>query len=189
MEPVTLAQLWLPILLAAVFVFVVSSVIHMATPMHKGDHGKLPDEDAVLEALRKAGVRPGSYMFPCAGSMKEMSSPEMLEKQRRGPVGWLTAIPNGPVPIGRSLVQWFVYSLVIAFFAAYVGTQALSQAATYHQVFRLTGTVAILGFAFSNVDASIWKGVRWSVTTRFVLDGIVYGLVTAGTFGWLWPHG
>ena len=34
---------------------------------------------------------------------------------------------------------------------------------------------------------SIWKGLRWSVTIKFVIDGIIYGLVTAATFAWMWP--
>jgi len=32
---VSLAALWLPILLAAVFVFIASSIIHMVLPYHK----------------------------------------------------------------------------------------------------------------------------------------------------------
>ena len=46
-----LSVLWLPILVSAVIVFVVSSIIHMASPWHKGDYPKLPNEDKVLEAL------------------------------------------------------------------------------------------------------------------------------------------
>lgn len=42
---VTLSALWLPILLSAVIVFVASSIIHMAIPIHKNDYRQLPDED------------------------------------------------------------------------------------------------------------------------------------------------
>jgi len=101
-----LIQLWLPIILSAVFLFVVSSVIHMATPLHKGDYRKLKNEDAVLEGLRAHGVEPGECMFPCAGSMNDMNSPEMTEKRKRGPVGFLTIMPSGEGNIGRSLVWW-----------------------------------------------------------------------------------
>jgi hypothetical protein len=41
-----LASLWLPILLAAVGVFVVSSLIHMLFKWHNRDYRKLPNEDA-----------------------------------------------------------------------------------------------------------------------------------------------
>ena len=54
-------------------------------------------------------------------------------------------------------------------------------------VFRLTGTAAFLGYALTNVTNSIWKGVSWGVTAKFLFDGLVYALVTAATFGWLWP--
>jgi hypothetical protein len=37
------------------------------------------------------------------------------------------------------------------------------------------------------VHDSIWKGQRWGISVKFVVDGLVYGPVTAGIFGWLWP--
>ncbi len=59
--------------------------------------------------------------------------------------------------------------------------------AAYLDVFRLTGAAAILGYAVGHFHNSIWKGQRWWTTVKFIVDGIIYGLVTAGTFGWLWP--
>ena len=47
--------------------------------------------------------------------------------------------------------------------------------------------IAVAIYALSNIMNSIWKGVRWGTTFKYVVDGIVYGLVTGGTFGWLWP--
>lgn len=184
---VTITELWLPILLSAVFVFVVSSIIHMVIPIHKGDYKKLPGEDAVLSAMRSHNPRPGSYLFPCADSMKEMCSPAMTEKRKRGPVGFLTIVPSGPPGMGKNLVQWFIYTVVIGVFVAYLATLGLERGAVYMPVFRFTGTIAILGYALAAVPDSIWKGQKWGITLKFVFDGIIYGLVTAGTFGWLWP--
>ncbi len=184
-----LTELWLPIVLSAVFVFIVSSVIHMALPIHKGDYRKMKGEDAVLQALRSAGVAPGLYMFPCARSMKEMSSPEMVERVKKGPVGWLTVVPPGGLNMGKSLVLWFVYCLIVGALVAYVGWHGLLPGAAYLRVFQLTGTAAVLGYAVGYFHESIWKGGSWSTTAKFVFDGVVYGLVTAGTFGWLWPGG
>ncbi len=113
---VELMDLWLPILLSAVLVFVASSILHMAIPIHKADYKKLAGEADVLAAMRGQGVEPGSYVFPCAGTMKEMSTPEMIEKMNLGPVGFMTVIPNGPMAMGKSLVAWFLYSIVIAVF-------------------------------------------------------------------------
>jgi hypothetical protein len=99
MTPLT--SLVLPILLSAVFVFVVSSLIHMVLQIHKGDYRKLPNEDAVLDAMRSAGVQPGQFMFPCPTSMKDMGSPEMVAKYRRGPIGSLIVRPSGDIGMGR----------------------------------------------------------------------------------------
>lgn len=183
----TLTELWLPILLSGVFVFIASSVLHMLVPLHKGDFRKLPQEDSVLKAIRDAGVTPDDYMFPYCTSMKDACSPEYLERCKQGPVGYVTFLPNGPMNMGRALLQWFVLTLVVSLFVAYVASIALPSGASYRLVFRVTGTIAVLAYSISNVTNSIWKGVRWSTTAKFVFDGVIYGLVTAGTFGWLWP--
>jgi hypothetical protein len=186
---ISLTELCLPILLSAVFVFVASSIIHMALPIHKGDFRKLPGEEKILAEMRAQGVRPGSYAFPCCESMKDMGSPEMIEKCKLGPVGNLTVIPNGPCNMGKSLVLWFLYSILVGVFVAYVSSLGLNRGAAYMSVFRLAGTAAILGYAMGNFPESIWKGQKWSITLKFVFDGVVYGLVTGATFGWLWPAG
>ncbi len=185
---VTLVDLWLPILLSAVFVFVASSVIHMAIPIHKGDFVKLPGEDKVLEALRAQNVQPGSYMFPSAGSMKECSSPEMVAKMKFGPVGNMNVLPSGPMNIGKNLAQWFVFCLVISVFVAHIGVVSLDRGQDFKPVFHLAAITAFLGYGFTNVTDSIWKGVRWSITAKFLFDGLVYALVTAAAFAWLWPE-
>jgi hypothetical protein len=184
---IPLTDLWLAILVSAVAVFVVSSVVHMLLPLHKGDMRQLPDEDRVLEALRAHGVAPGDYMFPRAKSMKDMGSPEMLAKFQRGPVGTMTVVPSGPWAMGRALTQWFMYSLLISAFTGYAASIVLAPAEDTMLVFRLTSTVAILGYAFASVSDSIWKGVAWSTTFKFVFDGVLYGLATAAVFAWLWP--
>jgi len=186
MVPIT--ALWLPILLSAVIVFVASSIIHMVLPIHKSDYRKLPEEDRVLDALRAAGVTPGPvYHFPHT-THKEMRSPEAVERFKRGPVGLLTVIPSGPPAMGKFLGQWFLYCAVIGVFVAYLTGRTLIPGTRYLEVFRVAGTTAFLGYAAAQIQDSIWKGQSWSVTFKHVFDGLIYGLLTAGTFGWLWPR-
>ena len=71
---VSIPSLWLPILLAAVLVFVASSIIHMALKYHSTDFKKLPDEDGVMDALRPFAIPPGDYVVPFAGSTEVMRS-------------------------------------------------------------------------------------------------------------------
>lgn len=46
-----LAQLWLPIVVSAVIVFVASSIICMMTPLHKADYSVPPDQDELAGAV------------------------------------------------------------------------------------------------------------------------------------------
>jgi hypothetical protein len=184
---VPIPALWLPIVLSAVIVFVASSIVHMFLPIHKNDYRKLPDEDKVLDALRAAGVTPGRvYHFPHC-THKHLKSPEVAEKFKRGPVGLLKEVPSGTPAMGKYLGQWFLYCLFVGVFVAYLTGRTLGPGTQYLIVFRVAGTTAFLGYAVAQIQDSIWKGQSWGVTLKHVLDGLLYGLLTAGTFGWLWP--
>lgn len=184
---VSITALWLPILLSAVIVFVASSIIHMLLPIHKNDYRKLPEEDKVLDALRAAGVTPGrTYHFPFC-THKDMKSPEMIEKFKRGPIGLLTVRPNGAPAMGKFLAQWFLYCIVINIFVAYLTGRTRPAGTPYLEVFRVAGASAFLAYSVALIQDAIWKGEDWGVTFKYVLDGLIYGLLTAGTFGWLWP--
>lgn len=182
-----LAELWLPILLAAVFVFIASSVFHMALPIHKNDYGAMPGEAAVLEFMRSQGVKTGTYSFPYCSSPAEMGKPEMIEKFKQGPAGTMTIVAPGPPTIGKSLLQWFLYCILIGIFVGYTAHLVLPAGTDYLKVFQITGAVAVVAYAFNDFTASIWKGQPWRTTCKFMFEGMVYGLLTAGTFAWLWP--
>ena len=183
-----LLDLWLPILLSSVIVFIISALIHMATPWHKGDFAKMPMEGKLRDAVRPLAIPPGDYMVPCPGSMQEMKSPEFAEKLKSGPNMILTVLPNGPTGMGQSLVLWFLYSVVMGIFAAYIAGRALPMGAEYLQVFRFTGATAFIGYSAALWQMSIWYHRSCVTTIKLTVDGLIFGLVTAGVFGWLWPR-
>jgi hypothetical protein len=184
---VPVAALWLPILLSAVIVFVASSIIHMLLPYHRSDYRQLPDEDKVLAGLRSAGLKRGLYVFPFC-THKDMKSPALIEKYKQGPVGFITILPNGPPALPKFLMQWFVFCLVVGFVVACLAGHVLAPGTNYRTVFRVVGTAAFLAYGLGNLSNGIWKGQTWSSTIKEVFDGLVYALLTAGTFGWLWPR-
>lgn len=184
---VSVMSLWLPILLGAVFVFILSSIIHMFLNYHRSDVKVLADEDGVMAALRPFNIAPGDYVIPHAGSTEAMKSPEFVEKCTKGPVAFMTVLPNGLFKMGGSLAQWFGYCIVVGVFAGYVASRALAPGAHYLEVFRFVGTVAFVGYGLALVQNSIWYKRNWGATLKSLFDALVYGLVTAGTFGWLWP--
>lgn len=182
-----LVALWLPILLSAVGVFVVSSIFHMALPLHKGDTRGLPDEQAVGEALRAGGLEPGEYMMPFCGDMKEMGTDEFKAKLDRGPVLFMTVMPSGPLGMGKSLVQWFLYSILIGILVAYVGHVVFASATpSFREVFRVLGTVAVLPYGVAYLHDIIWKGKAPAIVFKFVFEGVLYGLLTGLVFAWFW---
>jgi len=185
---VGLSTLWLPILLSAVIVFVASSIIHMVLPWHKSDYPKVPDEDRLRDAMRPLAIPPGDYMVPRPSSMQDMKSPEFAEKMNKGPVLILTVKPNGPFSMSQNLIQWFIYCIVVGIFAAYIASRALPAGADYLHVFQLVGATAFIGYSLALWQISIWYHRAWSTTIKSTVDGLIYALLTAGTFGWLWPH-
>ncbi len=185
---VPLLSLWLPILLGAVLVFVVSSIIHMLLGYHWNDYQQVPKQDQVQAALRPFAIPPGDYMLPKPATPKEMKTPEFQEKAKQGPMLAMTVFPSGQMSMmGKQLVQWFIYCAVVGLFAGYVASRTLGPGTEYLQVFRVTGTVAFTGYGLALLQGSIWYGRRWSTTLKAVGDALVYGLVTGGAFGWLWP--
>ena len=184
----SLGALWLPVVLSAVLVFVLSSIIHMVLKYHNRDYRKLPNEDAVRAALRAGNPEPRQYVIPYCAEMKEMESPEMRQKFIDGPVGVLNLRRPGPPTMGPMLLQWFVYTLVVSLFVGYVAAHAIPPGTSYLDVFRIVGAVGFLAYAAGQVPAAIWMGKPWAVAGKEVFDGLLYGLVTAGAFGWLWPR-
>jgi len=184
---VPLSSLWMPILLSAVLVFIVSSIIHMVLGYHRNDYEQLPQQDQIMDALRPFSIPPGNYVAPRAPTMAEMRSPEFIEKMKRGPVFSMIVHPAGEWAMGRRLAQWFIFSVVVSLFAAYVASRTLPPGTDYMQVMRIVGTVAFIGYALGQIPDSIWYNKKWSTTLKSAVDALVYGLVTGGAFGWLWP--
>lgn len=185
---VAVLSLWLPILLSAVFVFVASSIMHMVLKYHSTDMRRFPKEEEMIAALRPLNIPPGDYFLPYAGSMAAHKSPEFLDKMKKGPVMIATVVPSGPPSMGSSLVLWFLYSVVVSIFAAYIAGRALPAGAPYLAVFRFAGCTAFAGYSLALLQNSIWYKRNWAATLKSMFDGLVYGLLTAGAFGWLWPR-
>ncbi len=184
---VPLTSLWLPIVLSAVVVFIASSIIHMVLPYHRKDFRKLPDEDGVREVLRKFNIPPGDYGFPRPSGPQQMKDPAFREKWSQGPVGIMTIVESGQPDMGASLIEWFIYCVVVEIFAAYVAGRALPAGSPYLQAFRFAGATAFVGYALALWQNTIWYKRAWTTTAKSTVDGLIYALLTGGIFGWLWP--
>ena len=185
---VHLTALWLPILVSAVIVFVASSIIHMVLPYHRSDVRKLAQEDEMLSALRRSNIPPGDYCVPHPGSHEAMRKPEFVEKMKQGPVVFMTVSPGSAPSMTGPLVLWFLYSILVGAFAGYLAGSVLASGTHYLAVFRVVGTAAFMGYSLALLQHSIWYKRNWGTTLKSVFDGLIYGLLSAGVFGWLWPR-
>ncbi|WLT31025.1 hypothetical protein [Geothrix sp. PMB-07] len=188
MVQVSLLHLWIPILLSAVCVFAASSLIHMVVKWHASDYNGLSNEDEVRAAIRKGSPAPGQYVLPRCADMKDMEKPEMRAKYEEGPVAFVVVAPNGAPAVGAALGKWFVFSVLVAFTAAYLASRTLSPGTHYLQVFRVVGTTSFLAYGFGSIPQAIWMGKPWSSAIKDLADSLIYGLLSGGVFGWLWPR-
>lgn len=183
-----LLALWLPILLSAVVVFVISSLIHMVIKWHASDYTSLANEDAVRDAIRAGNPQPGRYVMPHCKDMKDMASEAMLRKYREGPVGHLTVMPNGAPNMGKYLGMWFLWSLAVAAVAALLAGRVYGLEATpVGGAAKLVGAVTFIAHGFGTVTESIWSGRPWSHSVKYLLDAALYALGTWAVFLWMWP--
>jgi hypothetical protein len=183
----SMGALWLAILLSSVLVFVVSSAIHMASPWHKSDYPRYAGEGGIMDALRPLALPPGDYFMPRPGSMAEMKSAAFIESANRGPVVLMTVFPNGIMPMGGTMVKWFVYLIIVSAIAAYVAATALPPAAPAGAVFRVVFATAFAGYALALWQLSIWYRRSLDITIKSTVDAAIYAAVTGGVFVWLWP--
>ena len=180
-------SLWLPVVVSAVAVWLVSALLHMALKYHRADYKQIADEEAVGAALRKAAPGPGLYAIPYCIDGSQMKDPAMQERYRTGPVGLIALMKNGPPAMGWLLVFWFLFCLLVSFVAGYLARHTLTPAAPALLAMRLAGTVAFVGYGFGAIQSSIWQGIPWSNTVRALIDSAIYALVTGAVFWWLWP--
>jgi len=185
---VPLTDLWVPILIATVLVWVLSALFWTVSPHHKNDFGHLPNEEQTLGALRQAGLKPGTYGFPHMASQAEAKTPEYQKKLEAGPIGMLTI--HGPdvyKNMGKPMIQSVVFYLVVTTFVAYVAGRTLPPGTEYLQVFRIVGATTFLAYGMAIIPDTIWFGRGWTRAWKHLFDALVYAVFTAGVFGWRWP--
>jgi hypothetical protein len=185
-ESLPLTSLWLPIVVSSVALFVVSMVVCMVLPYHRGDWKKLADDEPILTALRAQKPAAGLYLLPSC-KPEELRSPEVEARYDRGPWGVLI-VPTGKPSMGRAAGLWFAMMLAISVCIGYVVSHLAGAGADGATVFRFVAVMAFTVFAVSAVPGTVWEGKPASVALKGVLDAILYALTMGAVFRFLWPH-
>lgn len=183
----TFGQLLLPILLSSVAVFFVSAILNTILPWHHKEFPAPPRQDELRAALRQFDLAPGEYALPRPDTMKEMSDPAYIAKLTEGPVVSLTVRPNGPFKMGPPLIKWLCVNLVVASLVAFAAGAVFGPGAGGKPVFHLAALVASAAYAVGLWQGHIWHGRDLVATVKGTIDGVIYGLITAGIFSAMWP--
>ena len=158
-------------------------------PIHKNDLKKVPDEDAFQDAFRRMGITPGDYAVPCAGSSHGDEGAGLRREDGEGTAGvhdragrrphasWARASPCGSCTASSSACS----AAMSAGRALAPGAQTTSTCFDSSAPSPLRATRCRCRRPPSGTNAT---GARRSAS---MIDGLVYGMLTAGTFGWLWP--
>jgi hypothetical protein len=181
---VPLSELWLPILVAAVVLQFVSALIHTALGFwHTPDYWKVGEDRPFLDAMR--GLKSGLYLVP---RMLQKPTPEQKAEWESGPTAVMYVRNPASFSFGKTLGIYFLYCLVSSIFVAYIAGQTLAPGTPYLRVFQIAGATGMIFWAFgNNISDAIWYGKPWRVAFKYVIDGLIYGLLMGGVFGWLWP--
>ncbi len=167
-------------IVGGIIMFVWSAFSHMVLPLGGMGLKPLPNESAVIPAMKEGIREPGLYMFPGLDMSKTPSAEEQAawtERYKAGPVGLLVYRPQGEAPmslkqLGTELLSNILAALVGAFMLTFVvgsyGKRALF--------------VALLGLvAWLSINVSHWNW--YGFPTAFVVaEGIdqVVGWLLAG---------
>lgn len=181
-----MVELWIPILVSGLAVFVLSALVWTVFPHHRKEFAPLSNEAAVMDALRAGNPAPGRYVAPHMADHKASGTPEGKARLERGPVAFITIAPNGLPSMGPMMAKSLLYNIVVAIFVAYIASHSIDAGAAYLHVFRITGCIAFAAYALGTVPESIWFARPWSSWLLGAFDSLLYALVLAGIFGWLW---
>lgn len=196
-----LVELWLPIVLSAIAVWIASALAWTALPHHKKDFVKLPDESGFITHLRALNIPPGNYAIPMCSHGKGGMSEEAKRCMVEGPLGMLSLF-KVPAKMGKNMILSFCVYLAISITLAYLAWVALGTPGagslggvagiesrpgpTFGQVFQITGTAGILAYCFSHIPSGIWFGAARRAIIFNIIDGVVFGCITGAIFAWLW---
>lgn len=183
-----LTILWLPVLLSAVAVFVISALIHMVIKWHSPDYRGFSNEEAVRGAIRAGNPTPGHYVVPNCGDMKQMNSEAMQRKYIEGPVAHIIVAPSGRPNMGKHLGLWFLWTLVISASAAVIVGHIIPIDPIFaRKAAKIIAALTFVAYGYGSVQESIWTARPWVVTIKNLVDAAIYGVATGFVFYWLWP--
>ena len=176
-------------LLAGLALFVWSFVAHMALPIGEMGIRVLPNEDAVMAAMKANIPEPGFYFFPGEGAMhgqklpKEQQEAAMaawLKKYETGPRGVMVYHPTGETPMSpKQLVGELLSDVVAGIIIAFALALALGKLGTTLARIGFVTLLGLLPWVVTDFSYMNWYGFPGAYAVGQLLDQVV-GMAFAG---------
>lgn len=178
-------------LVGGIVVFIVGALLHTVLGLAAVGVKVIPQEDAVLSAMRSAIHEPGFYIFP-APNMTPGRNKEQMQtdnaayagKYQQGPSGIMVYTPsNAPLSYGKLLGGEFIIDLVSAFFLACILAMGAGGKSSYwKRVFAVTLAGLFAGL-FLGLEYWNWYNFPTNYTVAYiavvVIDWFFAGLAMA----------
>ncbi len=187
-----LHDLWLPILLSGVAVWVASALAWMAIGHHRKDRDPIPGgkEREFMDTIKRLNIPPGNYGFPDFCQHHDLPPKERKEAMKAlyntRPMGMLRVW--GEVNMGVNMFLTFLFYLITSMVIAFLAAGALPHGASFATVFHLCSLAGILAYCFATFPGDLWYQLKHRAMLMCWIDGIIFGLITGLIFAWLWPR-
>ena len=168
-------------LVGGIVVFIVGALLHTVLGLGEVGVKALPQEDAVLSAMRAAIHDPGFYVFPAPNmtpgrskAQKDSDTAAYTAKYQQGPTGILVYTPGGaPMSIGKLLGGEFVIDLVSAFFLACILAMGAGGRSSYwKRVFAVTLAGLFAGL-FLGLEYWNWYNFPTNYTCAYIIIVVI----------------
>ena len=167
-------------ILGGIAMFIWTSIAHMALPLGEAGINEIPNESAVLDAMKSSmGDKTGLYIFPGLGigkdATREQKSEAMKQMQQRiatNPSGILMYHPPGrPFGFGKSLAVEFSTEVLQAILVIWLLAQTRIESFGGRVGFVVIA--GILAAITTNVSYWNWYGFPGVYTASYILIEIV----------------
>lgn len=179
--------------LGGIVLFLWGFVSHVLLPLGEVGLKSIPNEDAVLGALRDNIKEPGFYFFPwmeeSPGQTKEQQQAAMKqweEKYKAGPAGILIYKVQGEQPKSpRQLLTQLGADIAVMLVAAFLLALAAVGGATFLTRVLFVGALSLVGWLDIHISYWNWYGFPTDYTLAALVDAVIGYLLAGVVLAWL----
>jgi hypothetical protein len=167
-------------IVGGIILFVWSFMAWVILPLHTSTMREIPNEDAVVAALKATLPTRGVYMLRHNPGMSadKAAQDAWLQKVAQGPNGMIIYDPAGAEPMmAGQMVGGLLIDILSALIVAWLLTRSTALSASYISRVMFCGMFAIFATAFDYLTMWNWMGYPGDFTTGLIVDALIAWLL------------